>query len=212
MKRVANGGMWLPDDEEDRVMISGGAQYQGSKLRAALAYVRKARTAIDVGAHCGLWTVQLGNYFQRVEAFEPLQRHIECWEKNAGWKGSCHLHQMALGEKEGKVGINLVEKLSGRSHVNGDGEIPMRTLDSFEFDEVDFIKVDVEGYELFVLKGAEKTILKHKPVMVVEQKPHHGGKYGLSDTAAVDYLKTLGAEVKQEIVGDYIMTWNHVDA
>ena len=207
MKRVGNGNVWLPDDEQDRVMLAGGAQYQASKLRAGLQYVKQARRAIDIGAHCGLWSVQLGQYFHEVECFEPLPRHIECWQKNVGWKLSCHLHEVALGDKHGTVGMEIVEGLSGRSHVTSEGTTPMRTLDSYGFDNVDFIKIDVEGFELFVIKGAEQTILKHRPVMIVEQKPKHGGKYGLSDTAAVDYLVSLGAEVKQEIVGDFVMTW-----
>jgi FkbM family methyltransferase len=207
MKRV-NGNAFLPDDEQDNVMLSAGSNYQGSKLRAALAYVKDSRTAIDIGAHCGLWTVQLGKYFQVVEAFEPLPRHIECWRETAGWKDSCHLHEVALGEKTGRCGMKVFEGLSGRSHVSGDGPIQMHRLDDYGFENVDFVKVDVEGYELFVLKGAKETLLKWKPVMVVEQKPKHGGTYGISDTAALDYLQSLGAVVKQEIVGDFILTWD----
>lgn len=207
MKRVANGGMWLPDDEQDKVMIAGGAQYQGSKLRAALRYVKQARRALDIGAHCGLWTVQLGQYFQEVECFEPLPIHIECWKKNANWKGSCRLHEVALGEKDGETGMHIEPGLSGRSRVNGEGSYAMRRLDSYGFTDVDFIKIDVEGYEYFVIKGGEETILKNKPVMIVEQKPKHGGKYGLTDTQAVDHLKSLGATVKAEIVGDFVMAW-----
>lgn len=207
MKRVANGDLWLPDDEEDKVMITGGAKYQSSKLAVALPYVKQARTAIDIGAHCGLWTVQLGQYFQQVECFEPLPRHIECWQKNAAWKLSCHLHEVALGAEERRVGMFVHERLSGRSHVEEGDAFEMRTLDSYGFEDVDLIKVDVEGYEYFVLKGGEQTILKNRPVMIVEQKPRHGGKYGLSDTAAVDYLKGLGATLKAEIVGDYVMVF-----
>jgi FkbM family methyltransferase len=207
MKKV-NGGAWIPDDEEDRVMLGAGVKYQSNKLLAALPYCKRARTAIDAGAHCGLWTVQLAQYFERVEAFEPLQRHIECWKKNASWKLTNHLHEVALGEKDSSCGMHLVERMSARSHVNGGSEYKMNRLDDYEFENVDFIKVDVEGYELFVLKGAEQTLLKYKPCVVVEQKPHHGGKYGLSDTAAVDYLKSLGAEVRAEIVGDFIMSWH----
>lgn len=206
MKRV-NGMAWLPDDEQDRVMLGAGVQYQSNKLQPALKYVKQARTAIDIGAHCGLWTVQLAQYFERVEAFEPLQRHIECWERNAAWKYTNRLHPVALGELHGTCNVEVVEGMSGRSHVNGDGTIPMRRLDDYAFDDVDFVKVDVEGYELFVLKGGTQTLLKWKPVMVVEQKPKHGGRFGVSDTAAIDYLVSIGAKVREEIIGDFILTW-----
>ena len=208
MKRV-NGGLWLPDDETDKVMIGAGVHYQASKLRAALPYVKQARTAIDIGAHCGLWTNQLGNYFARVECFEPLPRHIECWKRNIV-KQTCRLHEVALGKESGMCGMEIFDGLSGRSHVKGEGSFPMYRLDDYGFEDVDFIKIDVEGYEYFVLQGAEKTLLKWKPVMVVEQKPHIGGNYGLTDTQAVDYLKSLGAVVREEIVGDFVMTWGPV--
>ena len=202
-----SAGAWLPDDEQDSVMLEAGLNYQGSKLRAALPYCRYARRAIDAGAHCGLWTVQLSQYFERVECFEPLERHVECWRKNAGWKLTNKLHQVALGEEERACGMKVVEGLSGRSHVEGAGDIKLNRLDDYYFEDVDLIKIDVEGYELFVIKGAEETIRKWKPVMIVEQKPHLGGNYGLSTTAAVDYLKSMGAVVKKEIVGDFIMTF-----
>lgn len=205
MKRIANGGMWLPDGEQDRVMIGAGAKYQSNKLMPALALCKYARTAVDVGAHCGLWSVQLGQYFERVHCFEPLPLHIECWKKNLGWKTSCVLHEVALGAEAGTCGMRVVDGLSGRSHVNGHGEYPMRRLDDFELSDVDFLKVDVEGYELFVLMGAQDTIARNKPIIVVEQKPQHGGRFGLTDTAAVDWLNERGYEVRQEIVGDFVM-------
>lgn len=208
MKQVGNGGVWLPDDEQDKVMIGGGAKYQSQKLAAALKYCKQARTAVDIGAHCGLWTVQLGAYFHRVECFEPLPRHIECWHRNAAWKQSCHLHELALGEVSRSVDMEVIEKLSGRSHVlERDGPYAMRTLDSYGLTDVDLIKVDVEGYEYFVLKGARETLERNRPVMIVEQKPKHGGKYGLTDTQAVDLLLDMGAEVRDEIVGDWILTF-----
>lgn len=203
MKRF--NGAWLPDDETDRVMLGAGLRYQAPKLELALPHCRHARTAIDIGAHCGLWTVQLAKYFYLVEAFEPLPRHIECWHKNAGWKLSNKLHEIALGEKSGMCGMHVVEGLSGRSHINGEGSFQMKRLDDFDFQDVDLIKIDTEGYELFVLRGAEETIKKWKPVIIVEQKPNHGGKYGISDTAAVDQLKDWGYTVKHEMVGDYVM-------
>jgi len=58
-----------------------------------------------------------------------------------------------------------------------------------------------------VLQGAEKTIIENKPVIIVEQKPNKGTKFGLSDTAAVDYLQSLGMKIHTVLAGDYIMVW-----
>jgi hypothetical protein len=84
----------------------------------------------------------------------------------------------------------------------------MRTLDSLEFSGVDFLKIDCEGYEHHVIAGARETLLRCKPCVIVEQKPHKlGPNFGIKGTPAVDALKALGAEVRREISGDYIMAW-----
>ena len=207
MKRVGNGGVWLPDDETDPLMISGGIQYQSGKFSEVMKYVKNDRVAVDVGAHCGLWTCQLSKFFQKVECFEPLPRHIECWNKNVGWRSNCSLHQVALGSQTGECGISVVDGLSGRSHVSEGTDMKMLCLDDFNFKNVDLIKIDVEGYEYFVIKGGEKTILESKPAMIVEQKKGFGGRYGVSDKSAVDHLESLGAVVRKELAGDYILSW-----
>jgi len=60
-------------------------------------------------------------------------------------------------------------------------EVETRTLDSYEFDQIDFMKIDVEWFELRVLQGAENTIRKHKPIMYIE----------MHDTQAYTFMKNL---------------------
>lgn len=202
MKNYA--GAWLPDDEADAVMMNAGPLYQVIKLRKAMQWTPNRRVALDIGAHCGLWSMQLAKEFERVVAFEPLERHVECFKRNTY---AIELHQMVLGDKNGSCGINLVETLSGRSHIDGDGDYVMATLDDFEFPTVDFIKVDTEGFEYFVLKGAEKTLLRCKPTMIIEQKAGHAERYGIKDGDAIRYMESLGAVLRDEIIGDYVMSW-----
>lgn len=47
-------------------------------------------------------------------------------------------------------------------------KVPLLAVDSFKFERVDFMKIDVEGMELSVLEGALKTIKKHKPILTIE--------------------------------------------
>lgn len=207
MKKTGVAEAWVPDDETDQVMLGAGAKYQGSKMMAALKYVKNYRTAIDIGAHCGLWSVQLAQHFKRVECFEPLERHIECWIANCQGNPRCGLWRIALGDTTGIVNMKIIPTQSGRSHVHPDGDVtvPINRLDAFLFPDVDLIKLDVEGYELNVIKGAESTLIECKPVIIVEQKPGNGSRFNESDKAALDYLKTLGWAVKEEIAGDFIM-------
>lgn len=198
-------GAWLPDDESDPVMLGSGSAYQRHKLMTAMNYVDERNFAIDVGGHCGLWAMQLSKLFSRVVAFEPLPQHIECFKKNAP---EVELHNNVLGDRNATCNIHVVETLSGQSYVDRDGDFVMMKLDDFDFENVDFLKVDTEGFEYFVLKGAEKTLVRSKPAIIVEQKPGHAEKYGIKDCYAVQYLEHLGAVMRDEIMGDYILSWD----
>lgn len=201
-------GIWLPDHEEHLLHYAANGEhgkwtYQANKLLEALKYVKDCRTAIDVGGHCGLWSKELIKVFRKVVAFEPVAEHRSCFIRNV--RGNYELHPVALGDKPALVNMHTTSGQSGDTWIDGDGDIPVCLLDEFDIPEVDFIKLDCEGYELFALKGGEKLILRDKPVIIVEQKPGRGAKFGLKDTAAVAYLESLGYSLKKEIAGDYIL-------
>jgi len=72
--------------------------------------------------------------------------------------------------------------------------------------DVDFIKIDCEGYEENVLRGAIETIKRDRPVIIVEQKRDMAtARFGLEPLGAVKFLQSLGYQVAQEISGDYLM-------
>lgn len=214
MKQV--GGVWLPDGEEHLVewmkkmnrVVDGKLTYQLHKLEAALTYVRDFRTAVDVGAHCGLWSMHLAKRFQMLYAFEPMAEHRACFEKNVPAAGNVWLSPCALGEKPAHVKMHTAPTSSGDTWVDGEGDIEMVTLDSLNIERIDFLKIDCEGYELFVLKGGVETLQRSKPVVIVEQKPGKGQHFGLPQTAAVEFLTGLGAKLRREMSGDYILSWD----
>jgi FkbM family methyltransferase len=148
--------------------------------------------------------------FEALAAFEPMTEHRACWHKNMRDRKNAELFSCALGAEEGVVKIaTRTAGSSGDTGVipNADGDIDMQTLDFFNFKNVDLIKIDCEGYEENVLRGAEKTLLACKPVVIVEQKYDMSKQYGLEKRGAVKYLESLGARVVAEISGDYIMTF-----
>jgi FkbM family methyltransferase len=217
-------GVYLPDGEDHLVsflekketMVDGKGSYQYHKFSAAMQYVKNWRFAVDVGGHCGLWSMHMAKRFQTVFAFEPIKAHRDCFEKNVPDKNVL-LFDFALGEKEGIADIFTNHTSSGDSWVvpagskdlNGKIEknVLIKKLDDFCVQELDFLKIDCEGYELFVLQGAEETLRKSKPCVIVEQKPGRADKFGLQTTQAVDYLRSLGAVLVKEMSGDYIMNW-----
>jgi FkbM family methyltransferase len=204
-------GVWLPDEEEEiskflnAEQIDGVGVYQYAKLRVALAYVKNWRVAVDVGAHCGLWSMQLVKKFKEVHAFEPIERHRECFVKNAP---GALLYEVALGDKHTTVRMKKGIKSTGDTQIAPDGEyeVDVSTLDVYLLKDVDFMKLDCEGYELFVLRGGENLIDRCRPVIIVEQKPGKGKFYGLGDTEAVKWLEAKGYKLRGVIAGDYILT------
>lgn len=213
------GGVWLPDGETHLVdwmrqtnkIVDGKLTYQYHKLEETLRHVRAWRTAIDVGAHCGLWAMHLAKRFQFVMAFEPVAAHRQCFEANLrGAPRTWQLFPIALGEKDGSVQIHTAPTSSGDSWVDGDGDIPMRRLDDLVEPHlpVDLVKLDCEGYELFALRGGEELLKRCRPCVIVEQKPGRAEKFGLPRTGAVAYLQGLGAKLRREMSGDFIMGWD----
>lgn len=210
---IVHQGVYLPDGEAHLVdwmnkageLVDGKGTYQIKKLRAALAHVKQFRTAVDIGAHCGLWSMQLVKKFANVEAFEPVARHRECFQQNV--LDGAQLHDCALGESEGWIKITTEPTSSGDSRVDGKGDIPMRTLDSFKLWDVDFIKIDTEGYELFAIRGGEETIKRCRPVMIVEQKGHGMKYFGFRKEEGIELLESWGMVRLQEMAGDFIMGW-----
>jgi FkbM family methyltransferase len=219
------GGWQLPDHEEHLIgwmrkvndVAEGRQRYQGKKQVAAIKWCRQFRTAVDIGGHVGLWSYYLASKFSRVHAFEPVTAHRECFAVNVTSE-NVTLHGCALGERAGSVSMKTAPTSSGDSfvgghsmlaQVDGAGDIPMRRLDEFELQDVDFIKVDCEGYELFILRGAEETLRRCRPCVIVEQKPGHAQKFGLPETEAVDYLQSLGAKLRVRMSGDFILSWDN---
>jgi len=216
MKQIR--GMWFPDDdthfqqhlEREELLLNRG-QYQSKKLHAAVALVPESSRglAVDIGAHVGLWTHVLASLFDHVEAFEPHPVLFECWKRNCAGIENVTGHKVALSNVDSDIRIEYVEGNSGNAHVaepgTGRGHLTRAcALDNLLFPQkIDLMKIDTEGWELFVLKGAIKTILKDKPVIVLEQKPGNAERYQLSRTAALEYLIGNGAKLMWEKSGDY---------
>jgi FkbM family methyltransferase len=219
-------GLWLPAHEthldgwikqrmrehpEERV--EGVATYQFHKLNAALRLVRHFRTAVDVGAHCGLWSMHLARRFMRVHAWEPIELHRKCFGLNVS-EGDVTLHAAALGAQVGKIEMHTTVGSSGDSWINPnvkDGSIPLERLDDYGLTDVDFIKLDTEGHELLALQGAEETIRRCRPAICVEQKPGRAEKFGLDQKAAIPWLESLGAVLRKEMSGDFLMSFPEVE-
>lgn len=224
MKQVR--GIWLPDDDdhfqghlEQGEEFEGAGTYQWRKITKALVEIGDDRRglAIDVGAHVGLWTRVLARAFGQVVAYEPVPAMVECFRANTAHLDNVTLHEVAVSNKAGALLIHQVHGNSGNNCVvvpgvndteRGAVRVDAIALDGASLtDRVDFIKIDVEGWESYVVQGGEQLIRRERPVMVVEQKPGNAERYGLTRTGAVDLLKSWGARVLWEKAGDFCVGW-----
>jgi FkbM family methyltransferase len=187
--------------------VEGRRMYQPQHIRTALSRCTQRRVAADVGAHVGFWSYYLAFAFGRVHAFEPANLMCHCFELNVRAK-NVQLHRVALGAHQGRVASELVPDNTGASFVreSGEGGVTLKTLDDYALDELDLLKVDVEGYERFVLEGARETLLRCRPVVIIEQKSF-SERYGVEQFAALEYLQSLGASVLDQVVNDFVLGW-----
>lgn len=227
------GGWYLPDAEEHlqewmtkmKQPCFGRLGYQKHKYDLAMKFVRQRRLAVDVGGHVGLWSWPMSHDFESVVAFEPMTAHCACWRANMDGRSNARLEHFALGESRSTVRVETrapgstgdtgvdpkAEASSLRAAVADRGElVEQRLLDDFNLQDVDFLKADTEGYELFVMRGARETLLRCRPCVIVEQKAETGGseRYGIGVTDAVAFLQSLGAKKRGALQGDYVMAWD----
>lgn len=187
--------------------IQGRRMYQPEHIRRSVSACRQRRTAVDAGAHVGFWSYYLALAFESVHAFEPSQLMRQCFEQNVR-APHVVLHPVALGNKNGSVETEVVPDNTGASYVReaASGAVPLKRLDDYRLEQVDFIKVDVEGYERFVLEGAAATLTRCRPVVIVEQKSF-SARYGVEQYAAIEFLQSLGASVVEKVVQDFVLAW-----
>lgn len=158
-------GTWLPDGD---IYFEQMGDYESYEYAQVLPYLSKYRTAIDIGAHVGYWSRRLVLDFDHVYAFEPVSEHVECLRANVT-EPNITITQVALSNTPCILKFSKAIGNSGMSHVAYEGvDVECQPLDLWNIDNVDLIKIDVEGHEISVLRGAEKTILRSRPVLFIE--------------------------------------------
>lgn len=149
-------------------------------------FCRPGDTVVDVGANIGEWTLQMADAVGlsgRVIAIEPIPHLAEALQKSALANNMRHVSiaAVALSEGEGQAEFSVERANTGGSRLGRYARdkdefdtitVRVETLDALiarsGVGRVDFIKVDVEGFELEVLRGARATLAKHRPPMYLE--------------------------------------------
>lgn len=163
---------------------------------------------LDIGANLGIMTVHLAQSLPKstIHAFEPMPDNQVIFKKIVKkYKlKNVQFHEFALGDSDGKVQMILPEKdgakMQGLSHVKHDSitewnegtefEVAIKPLDHlFSNEKIQGIKMDVENFEYFVLKGATKLLTKYKPIVYTELWDNENRQ------KCFDLLKNLGYSI-----------------
>tara|TARA_B100000900_G_scaffold28659_1_gene22001 strand:- start:99 stop:740 length:642 start_codon:yes stop_codon:yes gene_type:complete len=179
MKKIGN--YFFPDSDIhfQRWVLDGEYQKkQRDELFLKMNSIKPIKRICDIGGHVGTWSVPMAQYkdTEMIYAFEPNERVRECFIENTlPFKDKVKVFNVALGNEAGFAWLDIEEENTGNTRIWIDDETPLKTvevktLDSFKLKDIDYMKIDVEGFELPVLQGAVETIKDSKPFIHVEMK------------------------------------------
>ena len=170
---------------------------EAETLSHALEFVSVWTVAIDGGANVGVWTVKMSQHFDRTIAFEPGAEAFAALKVNAVGNRGIELRNQALMDVPGRVNVERPRpgrgKLTSRVCVKAeDGTVEAVTIDGLKLASCGLIKLDLEGAEILALNGGSRTILRLKPVMIVETWRDQAGRFGHAPEAAHSRLLGWG--------------------
>jgi FkbM family methyltransferase len=204
------GGWWLAWRDRVSPSITGG-QFEAAEQRFVKRYLQQGMTVLDIGAHHGFYSVLASKCVGpcgRVLAFEPSSRErrrlmLNLWLNRAA---NVSVEKVALGVESGEAEFFRVD--SGESGCNSlrrpvvDGAMHTMRVRVERLDDVlqqqkiqcaDFVKLDVEGAELTVLRGAERFLAaRPRPVLLVEISDLRTAPWGYPARQIVQFLRHQG--------------------
>ncbi len=157
--------------------------YEQEEMEMILKLTKEDSTVFDIGANIGWYTLNISKLIKgvRVFAFEPIPQTFACLKKNLKLNAvdSAKIYNFGFSDKEEKLGFYYYPEGSGNAssinltHSKSAEKIfcLVRKIDEFvkgKKIKIDLIKCDVEGAELFVFRGAVKTISRDKPIIFTE--------------------------------------------
>src|SRR5690348_11435791 len=181
--RITVGDNTYEIASDDQYLTGLGTEFEPQTTALFRALFRPAAVVLDIGANIGCTSLLFSQRARRVVAFEPSPTTFRYLEQNieAAAARNVELHNIALGAAPGVSTLTFApsnraggfvsnQTTASAGHVTE--SITIDRLDDiacrFRIDAVDLIKIDVEGFELDVLKGGRETIDRFKPIVALE--------------------------------------------
>ncbi len=222
----------------DRVLkrLSSGGSSVEAEVAALDGLLHEGDVCCDIGAGFGLYALTFAHAVGptgRVLAFEPLAGPRRFLARSVRWlrASNVEVHPEALGDEPTMARMSLPTRhglpVPGRAfvadHADGLGsntefaqqrsvEVGVSMLDRVveeqELPRVDLVKIDVEGYEPAVLRGAARTLRRFHPVVLLEIEDRHLARFGADSSLVVDVMAGHGYRMFALIDG----RWQPMDA
>jgi len=160
-------------------------------------YCKNFNIVITAGGNVGYYAKIYAKIFKKVYTFEPDTINFQCLTLNVTEKNVIKTHG-ALGNNNEKIGLSTHCDDCGAWRVTGSGDIQTYKIDDLNLQELNLIALDVEGFEVEVLKGAINSINKFRPIISAE----------IDHINCSDFLVGIGYKKIDEINGDYVFKYN----
>ncbi len=196
-----------PEDERSiPIEILNFGDYEASELHTIRKFLKKDSVILDIGANIGWYCLNLSKNVPRgrIMAFEPIPTTFGYLLKNIALNNITNIipYNFGLCDKEGGFEFYYSPKLPGATSLRLTHKNIMRQkikckinrLDNFItklVTHVDFIKCDVEGAELFVIRGGLETLKKWKPVLFLEMLRKWSAKFGYHPNEIIELLNEI---------------------
>ncbi|MFZ2739258.1 MAG: FkbM family methyltransferase [Burkholderiaceae bacterium] len=185
-------------------------RYEAADLAATFKFLGKralvAGIAVDVGANIGNHSLYFSEHFEQVVSLEPNPRVFELLCFNVKLRGNIQPFNIGASDTGGEMALSFSPGNWGGGQLVGGSQDQSNTfsvtvkrldeLDALASRSVGLIKIDVEGHELPVLKGAIKLLLRSRPGILFEQQP---ADIAQGSSAVVDWLKSNGYDQFYEV-------------
>jgi len=168
-----DAGWWWPvEDHHARAVILRDCQPAIAQL---LSHIPGRSVIVQAGANVGVYPVALTDHFSMVVTYEPDPTNYTCLVKNLAARDSLRRVQAfnaALGQTAGTCApVEVHPRNCGAHRVDfGRGNVRVVRIDDLGLERCDCIWLDVEGSELFALKGAAATVERFSPTIACEDK------------------------------------------
>lgn len=187
--------------------------YEPEDESMAFKLIRDGDSILDIGAHIGWYSINFAKRFpnSKIYAFEPIENTFEYLMKNIQRNSLLNVKALNYGLSskneendlyyfKGGSAIASMENLISHQKakkVKCQFKALDNVIDELKIKSVDFIKCDIEGAELLMLQGAEKTINDFKPIILIELYEGWCNKFKYSTEDVIDFLNKKGYQIFQ---------------